>query len=107
MQKKGRISIDYDLFTDSRVKKVDDGVEMNRDSSVRLRPTAAPQSRLYDSLKQCCEPGDSSYGVIGQWLPSRIEDSYPQKDVGEVTSALTSCRVVETHSCLPNLFRCM
>lgn len=44
--------------------------------------TAARQSRLYDSLKQCCEPGDSSYGVIGQWLPSRIEDSHPHKDLG-------------------------
>lgn len=106
MQKKRRISIDYDLFTDSIVKRVNDGVEMNRDSSVRLRRTATPQSRLYDSLKQCCEPGDSGYsaGAISQWLPSRIEDSYQQKDLGAVTSALTSCRVVETHSCMCNVF---
>lgn len=98
MQKKGKISIDYDLVTDSIVKRMNGRVEMNQVSSVRLRRTAAPQSRLYDSLKQRCKPSDSGYGTLRQWLRSRIEDSYPQKDVGAVTSVLTSCRVAEIHS---------
>lgn len=80
---------------------------MNRVSSVRLRRTAAPQSRLYDSLKQRCKPSDSGHGALRQWLRSRIEDSYPQKDVGAVTSVLTSCRVAEIHSWMHNVFRCM
>lgn len=82
-------------------------VEMNQVSSVRLRRTVALQSRLYDSLKHCCKPGGSGYGALRQWLRSRIEDSYPQTDVGAVTSVLTSCRVAEIHSRMHNVVQCM
>lgn len=78
-------------------------MEMNRVSSVRLGEQLLCSSDSMTPLSNAVSQMTAD-GVIRQWLRSRIEDSYPQKDVGAVTSVLTSCRVTETHSCIHNVF---